>query len=125
MSARVRARLRRRKAQERAGILRCSGYVSSNTLRQATGPCVGFLARNGMFALLLTAGACGSITVPTADSGVDSAVGNDAASTDVVGNDAVGNDAPGNDAAPDTSAMTDGGGCVVQAAPDLPDDTFM
>ena len=79
-----------------------------------------------LVALLVTAGACGSITVPNADSGVepDSAVGNDAARTDAVAADAVASDAPANDAAPDTSAMTDGGGCVVQAAPDLPDDTF-
>ena len=81
-----------------------------------------------LVALLVTAGACGSITVPNADSGVepDSAAGNDAASTDVGGNDTATNDAPANDAATDTVAMTDpfGLNAIIDAGASLDFDTI-
>jgi hypothetical protein len=94
-----------------------SARVTSKEQRRSRAACV---ARSPfiftLLGLLLASGGCGSISAVNADGAVDSAVSNDGRSKDTT------NDA-GNDGATDTD-VTDNGGCVAQAVPDLPDDNF-
>jgi hypothetical protein len=70
--------------------------------------------------LIVTASACGSITVQPPDSGgVDGPGGHDA------GPDATAGDAPTSDAVVTADGGSDRGGCVAEAAADPPDDNFV